>query len=498
MPPLEARFSDTTYRDGSQSLWALGMRGGMIEATAELMDQAGYDAIEVPVTGIFVKKFVRDLKEDSWEIARMMARRITRTTKQNMGGAFFHPFEAPPPRSIIELFFARVVETGALDRIQVTTNTLGQLKGPFPWLIPMFRNLGLQVSLAISFSVSPRHTDEYYAQKTREVVAFKPDMIYLKDQGGLLTMDRIRTLFPLLVENANGVPVELHSHCTTGLAPLVYLEALGLGASVLHTAVPPLANGSSQPSIFNVASNARLMGYKTGIDESIVRTVSERLTAIAKRDKLPIGVPLEYDYAQYIHQVPGGVISNLRHQLTEMRCLHLLDKVLEEAVQVRKELGYPIMITPHSQFVVTQSTLNVTMGERYKHVIDEVILFALGVFGEDSGQPWMDQNLKDRLLASPRAKELKEMAAKRMRDIPLKDLRDKLGGPGVSDEEFLLRYIMKGEDEIRAMRAAGPPRKYLGAGMPLLELIEELGKHKQVRYVQVRRGSDSLLVQNQG
>ena len=98
---MEARFSDTTYRDGSQSLWALGMRGGMIEATAELMDQAGYEAIEVPVTGIFVKKFVRDLKEDSWEIARMMAKKITRTTKQNMGGAFFPPFEAPPPRSII-------------------------------------------------------------------------------------------------------------------------------------------------------------------------------------------------------------------------------------------------------------------------------------------------------------------------------------------------------------------------------------------------------------
>ncbi|MBI2958970.1 MAG: hypothetical protein HYY28_01540, partial [Betaproteobacteria bacterium] len=468
-----ARFSDTTYRDGSQSLWALGMRGGMIEATAELMDQAGFEAIEVPVTGIFVKKFVRDLKEDSWAIARMMARKIRRTVKQNMGGAFFHPFEAPPPRSIIELFFKRVVETGALDRIQVSTNTLGQLKGPFPWLIPMFRNLGLQISLAISYSLSPRHTDEYYAQKMREVVAWKPDIIYLKDQGGLLTIDRIRTLFPIMLENAGGVPVELHSHCTTGLAPIVYLEALKMGASVLHTAVPPLANGSAQPSIFNVASNARLMGYQTSVDEKILRTVCERLTAIARQDKLPIGAPLEYDYAQYIHQVPGGVISNLKHQLTEMRCLHLLDKVLEESVQVRKDLGYPIMITPHSQFVVTQATLNVTMGERYKHVIDEIILFALGVFGEDSGQPWMDQNLKEKLLSDPRAKELKEMAARRMRDVPLEELRRQLGGPGVSDEEFLLRYIMKGEVEIQAMRAAGPPRQYFITSMPMITLIQE-------------------------
>src|SRR3972149_5453023 len=96
MPAMEARFSDTTYRDGSQSMWALGMRGGMIEATAELMDQAGYDAIEVPVTGIFVKKFVRDLKEDSWEIARMMGRKITSTPKQNMGGASNGWKKAPP------------------------------------------------------------------------------------------------------------------------------------------------------------------------------------------------------------------------------------------------------------------------------------------------------------------------------------------------------------------------------------------------------------------
>ena len=148
-------------------------------------------------------------------------------------------------------------------------------------------------------------------------------------------------------------------------------------------------------------------GLFTRVDEEVLRSVAERLTAIAKQEKLPIGAPLEYDYAQYIHQVPGGVISNLRHQLAEMRILHRLDEVLEESVQVRKDLGYPIMITPHSQFVVTQSAINVATGERYKHVIDELILFAQGVYGEDSGYTWMDQNLKDRLLGMPRAKELR-------------------------------------------------------------------------------------------
>ena len=491
---MDVRFIDTTFRDGSQSLWASGMRTGTMEAVAEDMDRAGFGVIEVPVLGVYFKKFVRDLKEDPWEMVRMLARKMPNTVKSCMAGGMIHPFEPPPPRPIIEMFYSRLVEMGALNRAQMTCNTYGQIKNSFPWVIPMFKKLGLEISLALSYTISPRHTDEYYAQKVREILPFEPDTIYLKDQGGLLTVDRLRTLLPIIMQNAGGVPVELHSHCTTGLAPLVYLEALQLGVRTLHTALPPLANGSSQPSLFNVAANARLLGFSTGIDEASLRPVSERLTAIARQDKLPIGAPLEYDYAQYIHQVPGGVISNLRHQLAELGILNRLDEVLEESVQVRKDMGYPIMITPLSQFVVTQSAINVATGERYKHVIDELILFAQGIYGDDSGYTWMDQDLKDRLLGTARAREL---AARQNRDITLKEIRDMIGGPGVSDEEFLLRYIMKGEDEIAAMRAAGQPKQYFTSDMPLLTLIQELDKHKKVRFVQVQRGSDSLVIQNQ-
>lgn len=490
---MDVQFIDTTFRDGSMSLWAYSIRTGMIEAVAASMDQAGFDAIEVPATAIALKKFVRELKEDPWEMMRMIARKMPNTVKNCMGAGNINLLGTPSPIALSKLFFERVVATGIMNRVQMVSNTTGQMEDEFPWSFPLFRNLGLQIAAALSYTVSPRHTDEYYAKKTREVVALKPDVIYLKDQGGLLTPDRLRTLLPVIVQNANEVPVELHSHCTTGLAPLVYLEALRIGVRTLHTAVPPLANGSSQPSIFNVAGNARLMGHQTRVDENIVRTVSERLTTIAKREKLPIGAPLEYDYAQYVHQVPGGVISNLRHQLTQMRMLDRLDEVLQESVLVRKDLGYPINITPYSQFLVTQSALNVAMGERYKHVIDELILFAQGVYREDSGYTWMDQNLKDRLLGMPRAKEL---AARKKPDVTLNELRDQMGGPGVSDEEFLMRYLMKGEEEIRAMRAAGPYRPYFDASMPLLTLIQELDKHRSVRYVQVQRGSDSLVVQN--
>jgi oxaloacetate decarboxylase (Na+ extruding) subunit alpha len=261
----------------------------------------------------------------------------------------------------------------------------------------------------------------------------------------------------------------------------------------LHTAVPPLAQGSSQPSVLNVARNAQLMGLSSGLNEERIEEASRRLTAIARQENLPIGAPLEYDSAQYVHQVPGGVISNLKFQLAEMRLQDRLDEVLEESVQVRKDLGYPIMITPLSQFVVTQAAINVTTGERYKHVIDEVILFAQGAYGEDSGYTVMEQNLKDRLLGTQRATEL---AARQKPNVTLRELRASLGGAATSDEEFLLRYIMKGDLEIKTMRAAGRPKQYFSGPLPIVRLLEELKKHRHVRYVSVQKRGDSLVLQN--
>lgn len=491
----DVRFIDTTFRDGSQSLWAMGMRSGMMEAVAADMDRAGFAAIEVPTIGIFVKKFVRDLKEDFWETARNLARLMPNTPKSGFAGAFILPFELGTPRPVIELFYGHLIRMGVVNRVMITVNTFDQISRALPWIVPFFKGMGVQVALALSYTVSPRHTDEYYGQKTRDILPFRPDAIYLKDQGGLLTVDRIRTLMPVILANAGDVPVELHSHCTTGLADLVYLEALKLGVATLHTAVPPLANGPGQPSVLNVARNARILGFAPQVDEALLRDVAGRLTAFAHQDGLVPGAPLEYDAAQYIHQVPGGVISNLRHHLAELRIQHRLDEVLVEAAQVRQDLGYPIMITPLSQYVVTQSAINVAMGERYKLVIDELILFAQGLFGVDSGFTEMDQNLKDRILSLPRAAEL----ANRPKATPsLQQVREKFGGPDMSDEEFLLRYVMKGETEIAAMRAAGPARRYGTGSPPLLTLIDELKKHPGVRYVQVQRGADSLVIRNGG
>lgn len=491
----QVRFVDTTFRDGSQSLWASGMRIGMLGEVAEAVGRAGFAAVEVPLAGVFFKKFVRDLKENPWDLARLVARKMPTALKACMAGPKLNPFGAQAHRAVARLFYERLAALGGLNRVQMFANTFGQLQNEFPWTIPMFKDLGFEVAIALSYSISPRHTDEYYAEKTCAAVSFGPDVLYLEDQCGILTLERARTLLPAIVNNANGVPVELHAHCTTGLAPLLYLEALQLGIRTLHTAIPSLAEGSSQPSVFNVVRNARFMGYASDLDENVLQSVKERLTAIARRERFPIGAPVEYDYAQYVHQMPGGVISNLKHQLAQLGIADRLEQVLEESVRVRKDLGYPIMVTPHSQFVGTQAAINVVTGQRYSVVIDELILFAQGTYSEDAGFTWMDQSLKDRLLGTARARELAEIAARQQEEIPLERLRGKFGGAGVSDEKFVLRYVMNGEQEVAAMHAAGPARRYDSTALPVMTLLEELDKCSGVRCVRVQRGGSSVVVQ---
>jgi oxaloacetate decarboxylase alpha subunit len=490
---MAVRILDTTFRDGAQSLWAMAIRYGMMEAVAADMDNAGFAVIEVPMNSIHFKKYIRDLKENPFDLARMLAKKMPKTPKAAMGGGLnLNPFGNPTPPALGMLYWKTLFDIGVLQRLQTTGNTADQLTRQLPGLLPVLKGMGYTIAMAISYSISPRHTDEHYAEKTRLAAALKPDSIYLKDQGGLLTVDRLRTLMPIMMKEAGGIPVELHSHCTTGLAPLVYTEALKLGVKTLHCGIPPLADGSAQPSVLDMIGNARAMGYSIDLDEKLLRSVSQRLYSIARQDKMPPGEPLRYDYAQYVHQIPGGVISNLRFQLSEIGLSHRLGEVIEECIRIREELGYPIMITPFSQFIGTQAAINIATGERYKVVIDELIRFAQGVFGEDSGFTWMDPNLKDKWLALPRARELAALGKRPIEDISLEDCRRKLGGPGVGDEELMMRAIMGGAKEIEAMFAAGPPKRYLTSDMPLVTLLNEMKKHSRIRYVQVQCGADSI------
>ena len=255
----------------------------------------------------------------------------------------------------------------------------------------------------------------------------------------------------------------------------------------INTAIPPLADGSSNPSIFNVAANARAMGYQPIVDEEPIRPVAKHFTIIAKQENLPIGETPEYDYAQYVHQIPGGMISNLRYQLRRVGMEDKIEQTLEEAARVRAEFGYPIMVTPLSQFVGSQAAINVIVGERYKEITDQTIQYALGVWGKE-GAALMDTNIKDTILNRARAKEIAEAETPQ---TSLKELRQKFGGQGVADEEILMRFFT-GKEEVDKMRAAGPAQMYTVTQNPLLNLIEELAKQPNHNSIYFRKGDLSI------
>ena len=200
---------------------------------------------------------------------------------------------------------------------------------------------GMDIILNLIYSFSPKHTDEYYAEKTRPAAALRPKALCIKDPGALITPEWVRTLVPVVLANAGEIPVEFHTHCLTGLGALSTLEAIKQGMTCVNTAIPPLAEGASNPSTFNITSNARALGYKLKINDASLREVERHFTAIAEEEDLPIGRPMAYDYSQYLHQVPGGMISNFRFQLGKVGMEDRLADALEETARVRADLGYP-------------------------------------------------------------------------------------------------------------------------------------------------------------
>jgi oxaloacetate decarboxylase alpha subunit len=283
----EISFIDTTLRDGQQSLWALGMKTDAMLGAAHDMDRIGFESMEFFVS-IMIKKYVRELKENPWTWLREGTKLFRRTRLRNHGGLHGSGAMEKLPQSAMKLFAERVVSYGVtMTRTSNCWNDFEELRSE----VIELRQIGMDTVVNLIYSVSPRHSDEYYAQKTREAAAINPYRICFKDVGGLLTPERARTLIPAIMQNAGKVAVEYHAHCNNGLAPLCYLEAIKHGVTSLHTAVPPLANGSSQPSILNMAKNLRALGYTPIVDEQAVKPVAEHFTAIAKRDSLAIGKP---------------------------------------------------------------------------------------------------------------------------------------------------------------------------------------------------------------
>ncbi len=477
----DIHFIDTTLRDGQLSLWALGMKTGAMLAIAEQMDRCGFESLEFFGFAGYIK-YVKEHKENPWDWMGLGAKKFHRTRLRYHGG-LASGFEKIP-RSVRLLMIERVIAHGiTLTRSSDPWNDYDAAAVE----IDALKKLGMDVIINVIYSVSPRHTDQYFAERARQAAAIKPYRICFKDVAGLLTPDRARTLIPLIQKNIGDIPLEFHAHCNNGMAPFNYLEAIKLGVNILHTAIPPLANGSAQPSVFNVARNAQALGYRPLVDLEAVKPVEQHFSFIGKLEGHPTGTQREYDHAQYLHQVPGGMISNLRYQLSKLGMENKIQETLEECGRVRAEFGYPIMVTPLAQFVGSQAAINVITGERYKEVTDQAIQYALGHWGKEAPTV-MDANIKDRILSRPRAKDWRDWSPP---DLSLAEVRKKFGGPGISDEELVLRVIA-GEAAVKAMLAVGAPKEYLSATQPLVRLIGELTRRKDCRQVFIEKKGFTL------
>jgi pyruvate/oxaloacetate carboxyltransferase len=284
----------------------------------------------------------------------------------------------------------------------------------------------------------------------------------IEDASGAITPERTRELISIVERNCEGIPLEFHSHCNSGLAPLCYLEAIQCGVTTLHTAVAPLANGTSLPAVENILRNARRLGFSSDLNEDALSEVSAHFRKIAEKENLPIGVPREYDLFHFDHQVPGGMMTNLTRQLRELGMEHRLNEILEEVVHVRREFGYPVMATPFSQIVGVQAMENVVSGERYKKIPDETIKYALQYYGPTAAS--IDPDVMDKIMNSPRIKEFLDWKPEGYLKS-IEELRREIG-PDLSDDDLLLKILIPGKPVKKA-----EPRKPVPVARPVASAI---------------------------
>jgi oxaloacetate decarboxylase alpha subunit len=476
------RIVDTTLRDGQQSLWAYRMRAGaMIPAMADL-DAAGFEAIEFVTPGPQFARMVRDLKEDPWVWLREGAARARRTPLRIHGSVASRL--SPIPVSTQHLMLEKLASMGIrTTRASDPWNDFAALDTT----VRMMAEHGIDTVVNLVYSVSPRHTVDYFVQKTHDAVARKPHRICLKDVGGLMTVEAAHQVIPAVLEAAGEVPLEFHAHCTNGLAPYISLLAADYGVRVLHAGVPPLADGDAQPSVLDLVRNLRTRGHDVRIDLDPLVAVQEHLELVRSREGFPAGRPRVFDASVYDHQVPGGMISNLRFQLRAMGMEDRLTETLQEAAQVRVDLGYPIMVTPLAQFVGSQAAINVLTGTRYGQVTDEVIQYAMGMWGREASDV-MDPDLKADILRRPRSQEIRGRAAA---EPELEEVRRSYGA-GLDDFALLTRvFAGVGGGPLDLDEGNRLPQTYADyrrQSRTLQDVLRSVDASRSVRTVYLRRG----------
>ncbi len=380
---MGVKIVETSIRDGHQSLFATRMTTDEVLSVVQEIDKAGYHAFEV-WGGATFDACLRFLNEDPWERLRKI-KSVCKNTKlqmlfrgQNILGYRHYSDD------VVDMFVKKSIENG-IDIIRVfdALNDIRNLKQT----VESTNKYGGHCQIAVSYTTSPIHTVEYFAKLAKEIEKLGAHSLCIKDMAGVLTPDAAYELVTKIKENTK-LPIELHSHCTGGICELTYMKAIEAGVDIIDCALSPLSNGTSQPStqVFNTVLKGTKFDPK--LNDDMLNNASEKLNSIRNK-YLEAGIldpkALSVNPNILTYQVPGGMLSNLMNQLKAQNSLHLYDEVLKEVPKVRKELGYPPLVTPLSQMVGTQSVLNVLSNERYKIVPKEITDYCHGRYGKSPG-----------------------------------------------------------------------------------------------------------------
>lgn len=374
------QFTETVLRDGQQSLIATRMPTSDMLPILKTMDQAGYHALEM-WGGATFDACLRFLNEDPWERLRAIRKEVKKTKLQmllrgqNLLGYKNYADD------VVADFVTKSVENGIdILRLFDALNDVRNLETA----IRAAKAAGGHCQTAISYTTSQIHTVDYFVDLANKMADLGADSICIKDMAGVLTP---QTGYELVsrIKDAVDLPLEVHTHATSGIAEMTYLKVAEAGADIIDTAISSFAGGTSQPATESVAIALEDCGFTTGLDLQKVAEIAEHFNPVRDRfreEGLLNPKVKDIEPKTLIYQVPGGMLSNLLSQLTEQGLQDKYEEVLAEVPKVRADLGYPPLVTPLSQMVGTQALMNVISGERYKLVPSEIKDYVKGLYGQ--------------------------------------------------------------------------------------------------------------------
>ncbi|MDD5908024.1 MAG: oxaloacetate decarboxylase subunit alpha [Clostridia bacterium] len=391
---MKIQITETVLRDGQQSLMATRMPIGDFLPILETMDKAGYYSLEC-WGGATFDSCLRYLDEDPWQRLRTIRQHVKNTRLQmllrgqNLLGYKHYPDD------IVRAFVRKSVECG-IDIIRVF-DALNDLRN-IQVAVDEGIKAGAHVSGTLCYTTSPIHSLDTFVDLGRRLETMGCHSICIKDMAGIMSPKEAFDLVSAL-KKAVKLPIVVHTHGTTGMGSMTLLKAAEAGADVIDCAIACLSGGTSQPPTETMHYVLEEMGWETGLDKHVLKEINDFFKPV--RDKYikngtlnPIVMGTDPDALTY--QVPGGMLSNLVAQLTAQNKLDRFQEVLEEVPRVRKDLGYPPLVTPSSQMVGVQATNNVLAGERYKMVSKEIKAYLRGEYGQAPGQ--VDEDLRKKVL----------------------------------------------------------------------------------------------------